>query len=410
MGTRHRIDRHFIRAIAPNGKYQAYQDADLTGFGIKISPIGTVAYTYRWVKPDGTQGRRNIGRWPDLQPGEARERCRREIALLDRKNDSPLQLVERKTQRVAVQKIAGVPTIRAFLDGRYELHLQTKLTQARAVITAKMIRKSFAGLLDKPLDECTAYMIEEWRSDLLKKGLKPSTLNRKLNALRGLFARAVEWEVITASPMKKVKKQDEPGGKVRFLDPEEEQRLYDALDERRALLRAKYGEDYEDAAEVAIVVSLHTGLRRGELFTLCWSDVDLRHAFVTVLSINAKSRRQRHVPLNAEALAILARWKARATNGLVFPNRSGEAPIRDLKAWPEIRSAAKLAVFRWHDMRHHFASRLVMAGVDLNTVRELLGHADLKMTLRYAHLSPGHRARAVRLLERPANESARLAA
>jgi site-specific recombinase XerD len=231
--------------------------------------------------------------------------------------------------------------------------------------------------------------------------LKPSTLNRKLNALRGLFARALEWEVITASPMKKVKKQDEPDGKVRFLDPDEEDRLYAALDARRVFLRAKYGDDYEDVVEVAIVLSLHTGLRRGELFKLRRSDVDLRHAFVTVLSVNAKSRRQRHVPLNAEALAILTRWKARATNGMVFPNESGEAPIRDLKAWPEIRKAAKLVAFRWH-MRHHFASRLVMAGVDLNTVRELLGHADLKMTLRYAHLSPQHRARAVSLLERPA--------
>src|SRR5471032_2604781 len=135
MGTRHRIDRAFIRAISPNGKYQAFQDADLTGFGIKVSPVGTVAYTYRWVKPDGSQGRRNIARWPDLQPGEARELCCREIALLDRKSDSPLQLVECKAQRVAGQKVAGVPTIRAFLDERYELHLQTKLTPARATLT-----------------------------------------------------------------------------------------------------------------------------------------------------------------------------------------------------------------------------------------------------------------------------------
>jgi hypothetical protein len=218
MGTRHRIDHAFIRAISPNGKYQALQDADLTGFGIKVSPVGTVAYTYRWVKPDGSQGRRNIARWPDLQPGEARGLCRREIALLDRKSDSPLQLVERKAQRVAVQKVAGVPTIRVFLDGRYELHLLTKLTQARATLTAKMIRMSFPQLLDTALDECTALTIEAWRSDLLKAGLKPSTLNRKLNALRGLFARAVEWELIPAGPMKKVRKQAEPDGKVRLRE------------------------------------------------------------------------------------------------------------------------------------------------------------------------------------------------
>jgi hypothetical protein len=161
MGTRHRIDRTFIRTITPTGKYRAFQDADLTGFGIKVSLVGTIAYTYRWVKPDGTQGRRNVGRWPGLQPGEARELCCREIALLDRKGDSPLQLVERKTQRAAVQKVAGVPTVGAFLDGRYELYLQTKLAQDRAAITAKMIRMSFPALLDTPLDECTAYMIED---------------------------------------------------------------------------------------------------------------------------------------------------------------------------------------------------------------------------------------------------------
>jgi integrase len=107
------------------------------------------------------------------------------------------------------------------------------------------------------------------------------------------------------------------------------------------------------------------------------------------------------VPLNREALEVLTAWRASVGEpeaGLVFPGRSDSADGRlsDLKkAWAPVVKAAKLSRFRFHDCRHTFASRLAMNGVDLNTVRELLGHQDIKTTLRYAHLSPQHKADAV---------------
>ena len=103
----------------------------------------------------------------------------------------------------------------------------------------------------------------------------------------------------------------------------------------------------------------------------------------------------RHVPLNKEAVDVLARWQQQTSDaGRVFN-------VRDVKtAWLALMKTAAIEGFNFHDTRHCFASRLVMAGVDLNTVRELLGHADLKMTLRYAHLAEEHKQSAVEKLVR----------
>ena len=90
---------------------------------------------------------------------------------------------------------------------------------------------------------------------------------------------------------------------------------------------------------------------------------------------------------------------------LVFPGTKGKRIVDVKTAWAKLLRQAGIESFRWHDMRHDFASRLVMAGVDLNTVRELLGHADLKMTLRYAHLAPEHKANAVEKLVQKATQN-----
>jgi integrase len=123
---------------------------------------------------------------------------------------------------------------------------------------------------------------------------------------------------------------------------------------------------------------------------------------VSVTGDIAKSCKTRHVPLNILALQCLNDWRINGNDtGLIFPNPQTGVQFDNVKkAWAGILKAAEIKEFRWHDMRHHFASKLVMAGVDLNTVRELLGHADIKMTLRYAHLAPEHKAKAVaRLVE-----------
>ena len=98
---------------------------------------------------------------------------------------------------------------------------------------------------------------------------------------------------------------------------------------------------------------------------------------------------------------LLSGWRTNASGyELVFPGKDGKPLDNVRRSWGKVLEDAKIKSFRWHDLRHHFASKLVMAGVDLNTVRELLGHADLTMTLRYARLSPDHKAEAVARLRK----------
>jgi hypothetical protein len=120
---------------------------------------------------------------------------------------------------------------------------------------------------------------------------------------------------------------------------------------------------------------------------------------LTIEGSTAKNQQTRHIPLNVDALEALKRWKEQAPDGeRVFPIDTGFKT-----AWAALLERAKITKFRWHDLRHHFASRLVQAGVPLNTVRELLGHGRMAMTLRYAHLAPDQKREAVDKLMQAVN-------
>ena len=111
------------------------------------------------------------------------------------------------------------------------------------------------------------------------------------------------------------------------------------------------------------------------------------------------------MPMNDTAYDVLSKWKEQSgkivLSALIFPSPQTGAKINTCKtAWGSLLRRAQIENFRWHDMRHDFASQLVMAGVDLNTVRDLMGHADIKMTLRYAHLAPENRLQAVKILDK----------
>jgi integrase len=136
------------------------------------------------------------------------------------------------------------------------------------------------------------------------------------------------------------------------------------------------------------------------LLSLTWGDIDSRRRVITVRAAYAKNGEARSVPMNDVLTATLKAIRMNATvDGVVFCSRNG-TPYKSFRsAFERAVQKAGLIDFTFHDLRHTFASRLVMSGVDLPTVKELLGHKDISMTLRYTHLSTDHKQHAVRLLE-----------
>ncbi len=293
--------------------------------------------------------------------------------------------------------------------------------------SVKRVRRCFKSLLSTPLKEITMAPILQYRNRRRNEKLKTSTINRDIAALRGVLSRAVAGGFITKNPCSGIKSFGEDSGKKpRYLKPDELTRLHKALDDReeeKRLERERYNTwlrergmpeildlrtvAFTDHLKPMTLLALNTGLRRGEIFNLHWSDCDFvsQTPMLTVRGDGAKSGKTRHIPMSNAVLDSLTKWRVQAKgDAFVFASPvTGERMDNIKKSWTEVTKKAKLTDFKFHDCRHHFASTLVQRGCDLNVVRELLGHADLKLTMRYAHLAPHNAAAAVALLDLPEN-------
>lgn len=395
------IGAQLIASLKPTEKPYEVRDSRLIGFLVRVQPSGSMSYVVEY----GRGKRITIGRVGKLKPAVARDKAEQLLA------DAVLG-----KDHQAAKRAAKAHDFADYLKHEYGPWVETHRKDGAATL-ARLKACFTADLGKKKLVDITPWVVEKWRAARLKSGIAPATINRDLSALKAALSKAVEWSLLESHPLAKLKPSKvDHSPKVRFLDEAEEQRLRKALDAREERIRAEReranawraarGHDllpdlravaYVDHLKPMVLLAMNTGMRRGELLNLTWENVDQPRALVTVVAATAKSGKTRHIPLNAEALAVLKGWKDASgrESGLVFPGVD-DKPMGHIKtSWEGVLESAKIQNFRFHDLRHHFASKLVMAGVDLNTVRELLGHGDIKMTLRYAHLAPEHKAAAV---------------
>jgi len=223
-----------------------------------------------------------------------------------------------------------------------------------------------------------------------------ATVDKDLAVLKAFFNWCVARNLAESNPVRRVKFFNDDNSRLRYLTEDEYHRLV------KAAITIKASPFLAEK----VILSVHTGLRRGSLFHLRWEHVDFLNRVLRIP--RTKSGRPHAVPLNGTVLTTLQGLHAQRLPDCpsVFAHATGRKagePIQDVKnAFHTALEIAEIKDFTWHDLRHTFASWLIMKGASLRSVAELLGHRGLRMVMRYAHLSPAYLSAEVSLLDAPA--------
>lgn len=384
------------KVAQPSIKPFEIYDNRLHGFTLRVQPTGVRSYYARF----GRNRRYALGRVGALQPDEAREKCQQVLGNVAQ-------------ARPPLHGLNGEGlTLGQFIRDTYAPWAKANRPRT-AENTLEKLNRLFGTWFAEPLSTITVERIESWKIRRVNAGRVATTVMRDIFTLSSVLRRAVRLGKLADNPVRWVDKpRIDRRPKVRFLDDEEESRLRAALSSRDAEMRearesanVRHHErdeellpprpHYGDHLTPAVLLSMNTGLRRGELLALRWESVDFDLQLLTVEGGTAKSRQTRHVALNESATRLLKQWQEQdGGKQRVFDVTTGFK-----SAWAPLLRRAMITKFRWHDLRHHFASRLVQKGIPLNTVRDLLGHSSVGMSLRYAHLAPDQRREAVAKLD-----------
>jgi integrase len=231
--------------------------------------------------------------------------------------------------------------------------------------------------------DCTLEEIENLIGDYelqrRAKGVKPATVIKELGLLRRMFNVArKQWKWKMPNPVSEIELPKVDDRRIRYLTPEEYQRLFAELDKAE-----------EQWLKPFVTVALETGLRLSNLCNLTWSEVNMFNRIISVSAEKMKNRDHLGIPLSDSAYEVLReQQRIISISDHVFHHNGHKLyPVKVQRAFRQVITSAEIKNFRVHDLRHSFASSLVQSGVNIYSVQKLLGHKDGRMTQRYAHLS-----------------------
>lgn len=398
------------KAYEPAEKLYDVYDTEIAGFVLRVRPTGNKTYFLFYRNKDGKKRTYKIG--SGLTATQARDIAQRVNG--DIKNGiDPNQ--RDSDQRQEAQRLAKT-TFSVFLEEVYKDWLIEN--RKSGYHTYRRLRGAFDTFNSTQVDRISSWDMERWRRVRKQGGASDGTVKNDVAELKAMLNRSRQWGFIQGHQLGDYKLPRAASVKiVRYLSDNEYVRLCEALEARELarqcdrqsanVWRAERGYElypiytgYTDHLMPMVLLALNTGMRRKEIFTLLWSDIDLKTKTICIRSEIAKSKSKRYIPMNDSLQEVLEIWHTNQQDatGLVFPNADGKSFDNIYKAWSGLLINARIENFRFHDLRHNFASQLVMKGVDLYTVKELLGHSTITVTERYAHLAPKKLADAVNLL------------
>lgn len=280
-----------------------------------------------------------------------------------------------------------------------------KLSYKSDTYTLKIITSFFGA--NMIVQKITPRKIEDFKEWLKStRNVKNSTINHYLVLLSKMFNVGIDNALIRSNPLQKVSKLRENNHKIRYLTLDEEKRLfveiereYDVLDKNTRKIKTVQPYLY---LKPIIITALQTGMRRGEILNLKWSNIDFEQGFIELLE--TKSGKSRKIPISNKLKDVFD--NSNRTSEYVFINPKTNQPYQDIKkSFHTILDKANIQNFRFHDLRHTVATRLVEKGIDLTVVQEILGHSKITTTQRYAHPVPQRKLDAVEVLNNYTNNS-----
>lgn len=385
-----KIDNNLVRKLAREKpeKVREFRDDLMRGFLIRQQKSGSIAYFVSVHRGSAVRRQRRVkvGEHPITSPSEARDEAGRILAQVKLG-----QLPDNER----------VVTLGEFLDDKYLPWMRKALKAPDS--QEGQLRRCFTIWRALPLNEITKHMVEIWRTKRIAEGASRGTANRNITVLRSVLSKAVEWDVLPYHPLAGLKQLRVDRNKpVRVLSDDERKRLFEAIDKRDEKLKEQrrtanewrrirrynsYPElvHFGDYLKPIFLIAYHTGMRRGEILSLDWGDIDFDRKVINIRGEMSKSSQSRAIPINSVLVDVLKRWKEQTEGGIgyVFLGPNG-GPIEKLRnSWNTVRKRADLLDFRFHDLRADFTSRLVNASVSLPVAQRLLGHSSPVITMKY---------------------------
>lgn len=426
-----KLTARFLSELSKSPPGNDVFDTELSGYHVRHGKRG-LSFRLYYRSKSGKQRVLTIGKYGVYTAALAREAAREALAVVAQGGDPRAVIEESKAEATRQQQ----QTLRYYLQADYADY-QKRRKDGDA--TLRRIENSFADWLDRPIDTLSLADVERWQSQKeagapdSSPPIKPhayQTLKRSYGALQTLLNHAAKRGVIAQNPLKDIKLQQpaltpdqlEADEGRRYLENSEREAFFMGLDayqeEKRAQRRSsrahgrQYLPDldsvaYVDHAVPWLLLMYYTGFRPGDLFGLRWPHINFE--FKSIRKIIEKTAHQspepQTFPLSDQAFQVLESWwvqNGKPSSGFVFPSPvTGKRLSKDAMRgpWKRVRELAGLNEgMVLYTLRHNFASRLVMVGVDLLTVSKLMAHTDIQTTIKYyAHLQPDHKRNAVQL-------------